>query len=105
MSYTRKKGRDFGKFFTDDEYAKVNEVCRRYADAMDGIAGMNLQYSSIKRFDAMCTAPAALSGDVASDLEMELAHYVPGVVTVGEARISDIGGGMHRVQVPLFPAR
>ena len=105
MSYMKKRGSDFGKFFTDDEFEKVNEVCRRYADAVPGLKGMNLQYSSIKRFDAMCTAPAALSGSVASDLEMELAHYVPGVVTVGEARISEIGDGTHRVQVPLFPAQ
>ena len=106
MSYKRKLNRHiFSRFFDDADYQNVNRVCKRYEGLMKdaGMTKMNVQYSSIQRLDAMCEVPSGVAGCVKDEIETELEHSMPGAVEVGEARITDIGNGMSRVQVPILP--
>lgn len=106
MSYQKKKGRKITKFFGDYEFSRVEKSCKRYQGLMEpvGLKKLDLQWSSIQRFDAMCVVPTGISGGVADELYEEIERDLPCQTQRGEARITDLGDGLSRVQIPVFPA-
>jgi len=105
MSYKRKRGLKITKFFSEDDFTKAKESCKRYQGLMEtvGMKGLELHWSSIQRFDAMCVVPSEISRNVAPELGDEINRDMPYKTQTGEARITEIGNGMSRVQIPVFP--
>lgn len=105
MSYKRKARTGKLKFFDDDDFQSVQKTCKRYDGLMTGLGleGLNVQWSSIQRFDIMCTAPAEIAANVREDICGEMSPTFASKSDVGEASIRDCGNGRCRVQIPVFP--
>lgn len=106
MAYKRKPRQSSMRYFDEDDFDSVKRTCKRYVGLMDGLGleGMNVQWSSIQRFDIMCTAPAGIAGNIREDICTEMSSSpFSARSSVGDATIRDCGNGRCRVQIPVFP--
>lgn len=105
MAYKRKPKTSGMRYFDETDYDFVKTTCRKYVGLMDGLGleGMNVQWSSIQRFDIMCTAPAEIAGNIREDICTEMPTEFSARSSVGEATVRDCGNGRCRVQIPVFP--
>lgn len=107
MSYKRKANNRnrVTKFFSDEEYQAVSKTCGRYGEMMKdaGLRKIDVQFSATCRMDVTAEVPSVIAHSVRDDLEIELGHWMPGQTRLGDVRSVEIGNGMSRVQVPVFP--
>lgn len=105
MSYAKKRGK-IRKFFTEDQISDVERAVKHYERNMAGQTFKNAYVSkcSIQRCDYFCEVKSDISQYVASDVQDEVGRWMPGQVEFGQPNVQDIGNGMSRVQVPMFPS-